>query len=145
MPRPSTTPKSARIRPALASDLDALVGVVASVLREHGLVSRLESVEHDLRDLDARFGGGHAGLWVAEVDGTLVGCVAIRPKEGLTCELTHLYLSPETRGLGLGQALYQQAEAFARQAGFARVWLESSRGLGAARRSARAGGRCRRR
>jgi GNAT superfamily N-acetyltransferase len=53
--------------------------------------------------------------------------VAIRPKEGRTCELTRLYLRPDRRGAGLGQRLYEHAEAFARRAGYERIWLDSSR------------------
>ena len=61
------------------------------------------------------------------MQGELVGTVAIRPKDAATCELKRLYLVPGQRGLGLGQALYDHAEAFARAAGYERIGLDSSR------------------
>jgi ribosomal protein S18 acetylase RimI-like enzyme len=43
-------------------------------------------------------------------------------------------VSPLARGHGLGQRLYEHAEAFARAAGYRRIWLDSSRRFTAARR-----------
>lgn len=60
--------------------------------------------------------------------------LTIRLKEQDTCELKRLYVRAERRGSGLGQALYAHAESCARRAGYARVWLDSSRRFGRAHR-----------
>jgi GNAT superfamily N-acetyltransferase len=50
------------------------------------------------------------------------------------CELKRLYVDASARGHGLGQRLYEHAEAFARSAGYAAIWLDSSRRFTQARR-----------
>ena len=42
-----------------------------------------------------------------------------------TCELVKLYLAPEARGTGLGKALMLKAMAWAREAGYEQVYLET--------------------
>jgi GNAT superfamily N-acetyltransferase len=92
------------------------------------------SLELDLAEAHQRYAGARAGFWVAEIDGEIVGTVAIRPKEGATCEIKRLYLRKDRRGAGLGQALFDHAEAFARGAGYEAIWLDSSRRFAKARR-----------
>jgi GNAT superfamily N-acetyltransferase len=107
--------------------------LVRIVLAEHGFpFEQVGSLRDDLAD--RRYAGEDAGFWVAEVDGAIVGTVAVRPKEGRTCEIKRLYLRSDMRGLGLGQALYDHAESFARAAGYERIWLDSSRRFARAHR-----------
>jgi putative acetyltransferase len=115
------------IRPYEARDHAAVVGLVRDVLTEYGFAFQVGGVEEDLAEIGGRYGGERGGFWVAEMDDEVVGTVAIRPKDGTTCELKRLYLRPTKRGAGLGQALYAHAEAFAHAAGYERIWLDSSR------------------
>jgi GNAT superfamily N-acetyltransferase len=123
-----------RIRAYAQSDCDAVVVLVRAVLSEFGFHNKLDGVEVDIRSAHERYAGGGAGFWVAEDDGGIVGTVAVRRKEGRTCEIKRLYLRPDRRGAGLGQALYEHAERFARAAGYERIWLDSSRRFEKARR-----------
>lgn len=116
-----------RIRRCGPADLTAVRALVASVLTEFGFAHAVGGVERDLAEIDERYRGERAGFWVADDEGEVVGTVAIRPKEGRTCELKRLYLSPTRRGAGLGQRLYEHAERFAREAGYDTIWLDSSR------------------
>jgi GNAT superfamily N-acetyltransferase len=117
-----------RIRPLIAADRPAVVALVREVLSEHGFdFEQVGSLERDFDALDERYHGGDGGFWVVEIDGAIVGTVAVRPKEGRTCEIKRLYLGASRRGQGLGQALYAHAERFARAAGYERIWLDSSR------------------
>ena len=125
------------IRAYQASDLAAVRHLVESVLTEFGFAPSIGGVERDLQEIGERYGsrdGLAAGFWVAESDGALVGTVAVRPKGPGTCELKRLYLDPGWRGRGLGQALYDHAEAFARASGYQRIWLDSSRRFSRAHR-----------
>ena len=116
------------IRALEPADVPAVTLLVVEVLGEFGFTAQVGGVERDLHEVRDRYGGAAAGFWVAEVDGVIVGTVAIRPKdEGRMCELKRLYLRPDQRGTGLGQRLYEHAEAFARAAGYERMWLDSSR------------------
>lgn len=119
------------------ADHPAVVRLITDVLAEFGFPLSMGGLEQDLRELDDRYRSGRAGFWVATRDAAIVGCVAVRPKAGAdaaTCELKRLYLRPDCRGSGLGQALYEHAEAFARAAGYQRIWLDSSRRFGRAHR-----------
>jgi putative acetyltransferase len=57
-----------------------------------------------------------------------VGGAGIYPSDGLppdTCELVKMYLVPRSRGHGLGKKLINLSLAFAKQAGYKKVYLES--------------------
>jgi GNAT superfamily N-acetyltransferase len=111
-----------------------VVGVlIRTILSEHGLPFELGGLEHDLNHLN-RYDGDRSGFWVAELDGAVVGTIAIRPKEGFICELKRLYVASAARGHGLGRALYEHAESFARASGYETIWLDSSRRFVQARR-----------
>src|SRR5688572_15143026 len=131
---------SVAIRKYAPADHGAVCRLIEAVLAEFGFPLNMGGLAQDLRDIDERYGTGHvgraggAGFWVAERDGDVVGTVAIRPKAARTCELKRLYVRADLRGTGLGQALYEHAEKFARAAGYARIWLDSSRRFGKAHR-----------
>ncbi len=122
------------IRPYRPDDREAVRALVAEVLTEFGFGHAVGGLERDLAEIESRYGGERAGFWVADDGGSIAGTVAVRPKEGLTCELKRLYLRAGHRGAGLGQRLYEHAERFARDAGYEAVWLDSSRRFGKAHR-----------
>lgn len=122
------------VRPYRQEDYASVVDLVTTVLAEYGFSAHVGGVQRDLESIQHGYGRAKAGFWVAEIDGHVVGTVAIRPKEGTTCELKRLYVSKGARGHGVGRALYAHAEAFARDAGYERIWLDSSRKFAEARR-----------
>jgi putative acetyltransferase len=116
-----------RIRSYEPRDRAAVVALVERVLGEFGFpVGQVGSLEDDLDAVGERY-ADHGAFWVADLDGEVVGTVAVRPKEGRTCEIKRLYLRADQRGRGFGKALYAHAEAFARARGYDRIWLDSSR------------------
>jgi putative acetyltransferase len=122
------------IRAYRSADRDAVVSLVKRTLVEFGFAFDPRSIDTDLDQLDVRYRPPRGGFFVAELDGAFAGSVAVRPKDDTTCELKRLYVDPAARGHGLGQRLYQHAEAFARAAGYATIWLDSSRRFTQARR-----------
>lgn len=69
-----------------------------------------------------------AAYFVAEVDGKIAGGGGIYPTDGLpaeTCELVKMYLLPQARGTGLGRTLIEKSLAFAKDAGYKHVYLET--------------------
>jgi GNAT superfamily N-acetyltransferase len=124
----------ASIRAYVPSDQASVRALVHAVLAEFGFADALGGLERDLAEIAARYAPPRGGFWVAEQDGVVVGTVAVRPLEARKCELKRLYLLPDRRGGGLGQALYEHAEAFARAAGYDTIWLDSSRRFARAHR-----------
>ena len=67
-------------------------------------------------------------LWVAEVDGEIVGCCGIYPTIGLpeNCvELVKFYISAKSRGKGIGKILMGKSIESARDLGYSELYLES--------------------
>ncbi len=82
----------------------------------------------------AQVGDGEGAFLIARVDGTAVGCGAIRRVDGTTGELKRMYVDPAVRGRRIGRALVAALEAEARRLGLTRVVLETGTRLPAARR-----------
>jgi len=122
------------IREFVADDVDGVARLVVSTLAEFGFSSQLGAVERDLSSVAETYCRPRGAFWVAEDEGAIVGTVAIRPKGAGTCELKRLYVRADCRGTGLGERLYQHAEAFARGAGYERIGLDSSRRFAKAHR-----------
>lgn len=79
-------------------------------------------------DLNALFEKQNAVLWVAEVDGEVLGCCGIYPTEGLDedcAELAKFYLSSKIRGKGIGKQLMLQCFQSAKEMGYKKLYLES--------------------
>ena len=69
-----------------------------------------------------------AAYFVAEINNEIVGGGGIYPTNGLpadTCELVKMYLLPQARGKKLGRTLIEKCIAFAKEAGYKQVYLES--------------------
>lgn len=68
---------------------------------------------------------GMGGFYVAELDGTPVGCGAIRRIEPVTFEIKRMYVDPKYRGHGVGHAVLGHLERAARRLGGRRLVLET--------------------
>ena len=85
-------------------------------------------------DYAAGHEAGREGAWIAEHAGKRVGCVFCVRKDDETAQLRILLVTPEARGLGLGQRLVDHTVEFARAAGYRRMVLWTNDPLAAARR-----------
>lgn len=66
--------------------------------------------------------------YVAEHEGNIIGGAGIFPSNGLpqgTCELVKMYLSPHSRGKGLGKLLIDKCLEFAIASGYQQVYIET--------------------
>jgi ribosomal protein S18 acetylase RimI-like enzyme len=68
-------------------------------------------------------------LLIARADGLALGCVAVRRTSPGVAELKRLWVSPESRGLGLARRLVAAAEEAARALGAAVLRLDTNRAL----------------
>lgn len=62
-------------------------------------------------------------------DGMPVGCVSLRPLEGLEAEVKRLWVHPDARGQGLARRLMAALETRARAMGYQRLKLDSNSAL----------------
>jgi len=68
---------------------------------------------------------GRGTFLVVYLEGTPVGCGALRILDAETAELKRMYVSPAVRGRGLGRRLVAALEAEARALGIRRLVLET--------------------
>jgi GNAT superfamily N-acetyltransferase len=84
-------------------------------------------------DFIAHFKVDREACWIAERDGANVGAVALVEQSKTVAKLRTLIVDPSARGLGVGKALVEESERFARAAGYKKIVLWTNDVLTAAR------------
>jgi ribosomal protein S18 acetylase RimI-like enzyme len=85
-----------------------------------------QDFETELATLPGAYHPPRGALLLAEHAGEATGCVALRALEPpAIAELKRLYVRPSARGSGLGAALTREAMNLAREAGYARIRLDT--------------------
>lgn len=65
-------------------------------------------------------------LWFAEVNGRMVGAIAIVGHSAIRAQLRWFILHPAFRGMGLGRTLLNNAMEYCREKGYRQVFLETT-------------------
>jgi putative acetyltransferase len=86
-----------------------------------GFTPCFQGFDEELAALPGAYGPPRGALLLAPG----VGCVAVRPIGDGTAEMKRLYVRPQGRGTGLGRVLAEAAVAHGREAGFARMVLDT--------------------
>lgn len=124
------------IRQAAPADIDTARAIMAeymaSVSHVAGESFAHQRVDEELRTLPGRYGPPGGAILLVWDETTCVGCVAIRPLDGATCELKRTYIRASHRGLGLGRRLCEAALDRARELGYGAMKLDSDPALTAA-------------
>ncbi|MBO9596176.1 MAG: GNAT family N-acetyltransferase [Niabella sp.] len=117
------------IRPVEARDNSQLATIIRAAFLDFGAPTKNTVFEDPTTDhLFELFQTANAVLWVAELDGNLLGCCGIYPTEGLPegcTELVKFYLSGAARGKGVGKALFLKSLGSASDLNYKAVYLES--------------------
>lgn len=105
------------------------IRTVRALLREYEAELAVElcfqGFDQELADLPGDYAGPGGTLLLAEVDGAVAGCVALRALDAETCEMKRLYARPAFRGRGVGRALAAAIMAEARRIGYVRMRLDT--------------------
>ena len=86
-----------------------------------------QNFEQEMATLPGAYAGAQGRLFFAEVAGRPAGCVGVRPlpdSDGV-CEMKRLYVAPEERGHGVGNALAMAAIKAAKEIGYRKLMIDT--------------------
>jgi GNAT superfamily N-acetyltransferase len=99
-----------------------------------GLDLEYQGFSVELQTLPGAYQPPSGGLFLAWVNDSPAGCVAIRLLRAQICEMKRLYVRPAHRRAGLGPLLVQTAIDAARGYGYEEMWLDTLPTMVAAQR-----------
>ncbi|HEY2836796.1 MAG TPA: GNAT family N-acetyltransferase [Rhizomicrobium sp.] len=107
-------------------DLNAVIALFYAYADFLGVNLTYQKFEAEMASMPGHYAPPKGELLLARsADGAALGCVGLRPLEDGTCEMKRLYVTPEARGLKLGQALADAIVAEARRIGYAEMRLDT--------------------
>ncbi len=121
-------PTALVLRAATAGDLDDVRALFREYERWLGHDLCFQGFEAELANLPGRYAPPLGALFLAEVDGVLAGCVALREFAPGIAEMKRLYVRDTARGHGAGRALAERVIAAARALGYRSLRLDTLRG-----------------
>lgn len=113
------------ISPATRDDASDVIDLIGRVFAEYGWIWQPVTEVPDLFDFSAHYEGERGGFWVVRADGRVVASVGVERLDRDAAELHRLYVDPQWRRQGLGDALVQSALEWCGAQGIGRLVLWS--------------------
>ena len=115
--------------PSLPHELDAVRTNFREYADSLGIDLHFQNFDAELAQLPGEYAVPRGHLLLAEVDGAIAGCCALRPLDSAdypnAAEMKRLYVRKAFRGFGLGRELAEAVLDAARQGGYACVLLDT--------------------
>jgi len=115
--------------PSTPAELDAVRDIFREYASTLGVDLCFQGFDAELAQLPGDYAEPRGALLVAEVEGAVAGCCALRPLDTAdypnASEMKRLYVRKAFRGFGLGRELAETMLDRARQAGYACVLLDT--------------------
>ena len=98
------------------------------------------AVQKIVEDFEKNFNPEREYFWIAEIKGQRVGCVFLMEESADTARIRLVLVEPEARGMGLGRALVDDCESFAKSHAYKKIVLFTNSVLTSARKIYEAAG-----
>jgi len=122
------------IRPASwPHDASRVRGLFRAYADDLGVDLCFQGFEAELAELPGKYAPPEGNLWLAEIEGRAVGCVAIRAHAPGVAEMKRLFVLNDARGHNLGRRLAETSLTGARAQGYTEIVLDTLDRLVAAR------------
>ncbi|QRM18295.1 carbonate dehydratase [Dechloromonas sp. TW-R-39-2] len=118
------------LRTLTANDTEALEQV-RQYFRNYaawlGVDLSYQNFDQEMASLPGAYSAPEGRLFFAEIDGRPAGCVGVRSLAGSegVCEMKRLYVEPEERGHGVGNALAMAAIKAAKEIGYRKLMIDT--------------------
>jgi GNAT superfamily N-acetyltransferase len=114
---------------------EAQIDEAYKIVQEYYQAARVIAREDREAFAHSYFGDG-AGVWLAEIGGQGIGCVALRKliQPAHAAEIKRMYVREGFRGQGIADLLYETLERYARQCGYDWLYLDTAAEMKAAAR-----------
>ena len=113
-------------RPIVKEDEKNVRNIIFGVLKDYGLKVDIKGVDHDLFNIVSYYKPGLFGVVEDTETDEIVGSFALYPLNDKEIELRKMYLLKEYRNKGIGSWCIKFCEAYAQNAGFQYIVLESA-------------------
>lgn len=104
------------------AESDDDIETARAIFREYeswlGLDLCFQGFENELKNLPGKYAIPDGRLYLAEVDGEIAGCIALRRLEPTICEMKRLFVRESFRGMQIGKLLIDRLINEARQIGY---------------------------
>ena len=120
-------------RATSAADIDAARALFEEYAAALDFELCFQDFQTELDALPGAYAPPTGDLLLAEVDGDVVGCVAVRQLDEGVCEMKRLYVRPDFRRHGIGRALAARIVGRGRALGYQTMRLDTVETMHAAR------------
>lgn len=129
-PRPMDhRPVVTLLSPTLPHEMEAVRKIFQEYADSLDVDLSFQAFADELATLPGDYAPPRGHLLLAEVEGSIAGCCALRPLDTAdypnACEMKRLYVRKAFRGFGLGRQLAEAALDAAREGGYASVLLDT--------------------
>jgi len=116
------------VKPAY-DQIDNVKVLFAEYTQMLGVNLNFQNYKQELDQLPGKYALPDGRLYIAWVEDTAAGCIALRRINDQACEMKRLYVRPEFRGFKIGQMLADQVIADARQLKYDYMLLDTLKKL----------------
>jgi putative acetyltransferase len=116
-------------------DLSAVLSIWREFIANSPVNLDYQENEAEFADLPGKYAAPRGCVLLADRDGDIEGCIALREVSTDICEMKRLYVRPHARGRNVGRQLAERLISEARSAGYSEMRLDvqersvSARGL----------------